>query len=197
MTQELSNTDLQTVFLRTQDDLKLQIRRRVRCPETAADLTQDLFLRLDRLRDNLVGEDHARKYLRRMASNIALDHIRVEANRTRILKIAEPLFDRVESPTFAEAHEAREQIEVLLSLLTPRQRDILMLSRGEEQPYTAIAHRLSISTSLVEKEVAAAMRILTARAALYNSSRKRPAKAPNTARSRAVRKASVPQIAAE
>jgi DNA-directed RNA polymerase specialized sigma24 family protein len=83
------------VFLDHRDRLESCISRIVGCRATAADLVQELFLRLwGRAPDHDPGiarPDDAAAYLFRSAHNLAIDHLRSE--RIRAPQVASPLTD--------------------------------------------------------------------------------------------------------
>jgi RNA polymerase sigma factor (sigma-70 family) len=158
----LSREDLQTLFVDARDEIARYIRRRVRCGDVAADLTQDLFLRLDRLDGRLPNTADARRYLFKMASNIALDHYKTAANRTQLLRRAAAEQD---TPLHRFEMQCARELEIermqrALAMLSPRQRDMLELSRLERRTHKEIATLRGVSVSLVEKEIIAALKQL-------------------------------------
>jgi len=84
--------DLHDLFRRHGRDLTRFLQRRVSSPETAADLTQELFLRL--LTATPAASVHDRRgYLFRAAGNLAINH----RKRERLVEfVADPdLLDRI------------------------------------------------------------------------------------------------------
>lgn len=152
---------VQAVFLEIRGELQRHVRRIVRCAATAEDLTQELFFRLDRIPSHLANDGERRRYLFRMAANIALDHKRVHANRVRLLDEMTPLLvqEHDEQPD-ADQRDQLELLQCILTTLPPRRSDIFRKSRLLGMTYNEIAAALSISSSLVEKEVAAAMKAI-------------------------------------
>ena len=59
--------EIEMLFLQIQPELQRHVRRIVRCAATAEDLTQDLFMRLDRVPNTLSSTNDRRRYLFRMA----------------------------------------------------------------------------------------------------------------------------------
>lgn len=160
--QPLAYEAVQSLFLSLQSELQRQIKRVVLCNETAADLAQDLFFRLPRIANRLPNETEARRYLFRMASNIALDHRRISRNRARLLLEMTPLQEgydqRFETDPTLQDELAR--IESILARQTPRRQAIFRASRLLGMTYAEIATKHGVSPSTVEKEVAAVMREL-------------------------------------
>src|SRR4030081_3365150 len=95
MSEMLSYSDLQSVFMEARSDLERMLRRRLGSSPAAADLTQKLYLRLRHITAPLSDRHPARAYLFRMAVNLVTDHIRVERRRAELLNGAVVLFDGV------------------------------------------------------------------------------------------------------
>lgn len=149
----LSRAEMDAVFLESRHELERSVRRRVRPPELAADIVQDVYLRWRGVRTEFPDRAEARAYLFRIAANLAIDHHKIEGRRQEILASAEPLnslfADSPESSALAADHA--RQIEAALSELPKHCRQILILSRLHGMTHKEIAERLGVSTSLVEK----------------------------------------------
>ena len=157
----LSNTELVDLFIGLRPRIQRVLAGRVRCPQTAADLVQDMYFRISRAADRLPNEDEARRYLLRMATNAATDHLRVTGRRDELLDgYAVPFIDEVENgPEDAVINgDQMRVIEAALKELPPKCRDILLLSRVEGLTHPEIAARLGISESLVQKYIVRALR---------------------------------------
>ncbi len=159
MSNVLVYDDLVSVFTDVRVELERMLRGRVRDPHLAADLTQDIFLRLRRITSPLPNRHEARLYIFQMARNLATDHQRVEGRRTEILAGATILFEDVATSLEDEAF-ARDQIRVVdaaLDDLPKHCRDVLYMSRMLGMSHSEIAAELNVSNSLVEKYVVRAM----------------------------------------
>lgn len=133
--------------------------RRSGCPQTAADLTHDVFLRL-LSRSSPPPMQEPRAYLARIAHGLLVDHRRRQAlERAWIEAVA--AMPQAQAPS-AEEHamilEALVRIDALLEGLKPRVREVFVLSRLEGKSYPAIARQLAVSLSTVEKDMAQALR---------------------------------------
>jgi RNA polymerase sigma-70 factor (ECF subfamily) len=121
--------------------------------DVAADLTQDAFLKL-----SAVDLDQVRSpgpFLYATASNLLLDRARSRSARDAAITGAAD-FDRLicPKPRAEQVLAGREQLAVLeaaLLELSPKSRAVLVLYRFDELSHRAIADRLGISVSMVEK----------------------------------------------
>lgn len=133
--------------------------RRSGCADIAADLTQDVFLRLLG-KTSLPSMREPRAYLARIALGLLVDHRRRQALERAWLKTLAAMPEAAEpSP---EEHQlivdALTRIDALLDGLKPRVRQVFLLSRLEGKSYPQIAEQLTVSLSAVEKDMAHALR---------------------------------------
>ena len=156
----LSLPDLQTLFSEIRGELFGLLKRRTGNAETAADLAQDLFLKLPAVPTDIPNRNEARAYLFRMAGNLAIDHVRVESRRAEILDGSQVLFEDVEiSPeSAAVSRDQLRRVELALAELPPKCREVLVLARMHGLEHKEIARRLGVSVSLVEKYQLRALR---------------------------------------
>jgi RNA polymerase sigma factor (sigma-70 family) len=157
----MSHADLPQLFDQHAPDLQRFLTSRVTCEATAADLTQETFLRLAQV-PHLDTIDNLRTYLFRIANNLAIDHHRARA-RTRCSS-PEDEGVLIEYPDAAATPEAatlaKEELTVALQALeelSPLCRQIFVLNRFEGLPHREIAARLGIHLSTVEKNIARAL----------------------------------------
>jgi RNA polymerase sigma factor (sigma-70 family) len=153
MSDTLTFSDLQSVFLEARADLERMLRRRLGSSHAAADLTQEIFLRLRRITAPLPDRHQARAYLFRMAGNLVTDHVRVEGRRAELLAGNVVLFEGIcDGPEHdALTRDQMRLVEDALSELPPRCKDVLYMSRMEGKTHAEIAAELGVSKSLVEK----------------------------------------------
>lgn len=142
--------DVQDLFLRYSRDLTRFLRRRVSSPEVAADLTQELFLKLMTARPSTVIHDR-RGYLFRAASNLAINHNR----REKLLQFDDGfLLESIEDET-ADPERillSRQELALVAQVLaeiSPVQREIFLLSRLDGLTYAAIGQRLGMPMQTV------------------------------------------------
>lgn len=157
----MSNVDLAQLFNCHAQDVRRFLVSRVACDATAADLTQETFLRLSQLPD-LGAIDNCRAYLFRIATNLATDHLRALSRRRPAIPendeclLAHP--DHASTPEAALlAKEELASVLQALHELSPLCRQIFVLNRFEGLPHRDIADQLGICVSTVEKNIARAL----------------------------------------
>ena len=153
-----ARVSLESIFIETRADLERVMRRRTGSADTAADLLHDIYLKCCRATLVFPGRQEARAYLLRMASNLAIDHVRVEGRRQAILGEMLPVVDgydrRADTPeAHALAKERVRQIEAVLAGLPKLTRDMFVLVRLHGMTHKEAATRLGVSKSLVDKYV--------------------------------------------
>lgn len=139
--------------------------------ERAADVAQEAYLRLVRHNNAIPHEcantnrknvvEQPRAFLFRVAQNVVTDQYRREKVRQFDFRIST---DQVQTASFLPSQEQALSDKQDLSLvqaaileLPPRCREVFFLSRFEDLSNIAIAERLKISLSMVEKHIARAM----------------------------------------
>jgi RNA polymerase sigma-70 factor (ECF subfamily) len=158
----VTRDELSSLFIDLREPLRRFLLRRLRCPDTAADLVQDLYLRIERAVNLPVGSGAARLWLFRVAANLAADHVKLQTRRAELLRGAlAPFLADVPMRSPEDCALDTDEIARLQSALTvlpSRSSEILYLSRIEGLTHTEIAKRLRISKSSVEKHVIRALR---------------------------------------
>ena len=154
--------DLKGLFLAHRRELQAYLTETLRDADTAADLTQETFLRYaEHRRGNGAMVIHERAYLYRTARNLAIDHSRKLA-RQRTDTVANEDLARMpaDSPSLDHAADARQKLDRLRTAveeLPERTRQVFVLGRLEGLTHREIAHRLAISESSVQKHLARAL----------------------------------------
>ena len=161
----MSQSRFHHVFLAQRTPLLRTLERMVNNPSTAEDLLQETYLRVTRaLSERTV--DHLEPFVFQTARNLALDHLRARRIQSRTLADDVPLdvVNNVVAPQSsaedaAHAERMLERLNVSLQSLSPRQRQVFILSRLHGHSYQDIAQRLDVSLSTVQKELKLIMAI--------------------------------------
>lgn len=128
--------------------------------EIAEDLVQETYLRLAP-RAVAVAIERPRAFLMRIASNLALDHLRRR-------NLSERVLSRLALPQPPTAHQSAEPLaalelqDVILSLPEPL-RDVFVLSRFGSLTYEEIAHHVGLSVKTVEWRMSKALALCAER----------------------------------
>lgn len=159
----MSGSDLKALYLAHRGEIQDYLDRRVRCKETAADLTQDTFIRLSEQMGR-TRIDNFRAYLFSAARNLFIDHSRRQGHRK-----AEPLDPQgmssvgPETPTLEQAAIARQQLAALNRVIQNMPapcREVFLLVRVEGLTYVEIGERLGISSKTAYSRMVRALDLL-------------------------------------
>jgi RNA polymerase sigma factor (sigma-70 family) len=146
-------------------DVRSFFRRRVTASE-ADDLTQEVYLHM-RARSSSAVIKNLRGYLLTVAANVLNEKARGDRARCKATHVAfEDTGHSSEQNTPERIVLQRDQIDVMVAViqeLPARTRDVFLLHRFEEMTYDAIARKMGMSSSGVEKHIMKALRHLTGR----------------------------------
>jgi len=127
----------------------------------AEDLAQDVFFELWKKREKLNITTSVRAYLKRAATNKALNYIRDQkmkwSDADQQFGIASKNPSTLQK---LEAEELQNLIDVSIEALPERCRAVFCLSRFEELSYQEIANKLEISIKTVENQISKALKML-------------------------------------
>jgi RNA polymerase sigma-70 factor, ECF subfamily len=132
------------------------IMRIVRNSATAEDLTVEAFWRIYRSRALFRADGNFSAWSHRIATNVALDHLRKSRNETTLPDglLAPP------TPDPAVSRETSERIRAAFASLPPKYRLVATLALIEQAPYEDIAAAAGISLTLVKVRVFRATRMM-------------------------------------
>ena len=138
------------------------IVRIVKDKALAEDLAQDTFFKFWDKRHSIDIQTSLKAYLRRMAVNEALYHIR--KNKKFLKDEAIEPADLGEKTSTVEDQllhqELEDKIGAAIRTLPPRCQEVFRLSRFEELSYKEIAAKLDISIKTVENQMGKALKML-------------------------------------
>jgi RNA polymerase sigma-70 factor (ECF subfamily) len=146
----------ETLFREYQREVFGWCMRIVRDRGVAEDLTVEAFWKMHRAHARFDPKRSFGAWARRIATNLALDHLRKNRRETQL--VGEVADVARENP--AVQRETREQIAAAFGGLSPKLRVVAMLSLIEEVPHREIADALGISGATVRVRLFRATRIL-------------------------------------
>lgn len=131
------------------------VLRMVRDHAAAEDITVEAFWRIYKARGRFDPSREFGPWARRIASNLALDHLRRRQPEVQ-------LSDEVsgDPPDPGPQRELAEQIRAALARLPLSLRTVTFLALIEDRPYDEIAAALGLSTNAVKLRVFRAVRLL-------------------------------------
>lgn len=139
--------------------LKAWLRRKLGCPDQAADVAQDTFLRLLTAKTLPADLAEPRAYLTTAARRLMLDRLRRERIEQAYLEaMARTLYAQPQQAPSPEAVmsaiQALAQLAEALATLAPKGREAFLLHYLEDETQPAVAERLGISVRMVQKYLA-------------------------------------------
>lgn len=154
---------LDALFVDQRPVLVRMLAKVVGCANLAEDLAQEAYLRVAQA---LPGRhiEHLRPFLYQTAQHLAFDHLRSQRSKRRFEYTPEDDQQLAAVPTpqpgpesHAQGQQQLRQLQEVLRRLPERQQRILLLHRLHGLSQSAIAERLDISLSTVEKDLRIAL----------------------------------------
>ena len=146
----------ETLVRQFQGDIYVWIVRIVRDPGIAEDLTVETLWRIYRARQQFRPDGNFAAWARRIATNLAIDHLR--SKRPEQTLLAESA--GASPPDHLLQQETREKIQQAFRRLPAKLQVAVTLALIEDQPYDEIADALGTSVGAVKLRVFRAVRIL-------------------------------------
>lgn len=123
--------------------------------ERAEDLTQETFLKLFRNMSQYDSMDKFKSYLYTIANRLCID----ESRKTRVYTLEDE--DNIANECDEMLRiEDRDEIRYLLSVLSPEQREAVILRFGEQLSFVEIARVLGCNMRTAQSRVRNALRIM-------------------------------------
>ena len=146
----------ESLFRQFERDVYLWSVRIVRDASIAEDVVVEAFWRAYRGRAHFDSSRSFGAWMRRIATNVARDHLRALRRRARWSR---SLDDDVAAPATAD-REVGDLISRAFRGLPPRLQMVATLALIEERPYTEIADALDLPVGTVKSRVFRAIRVL-------------------------------------
>ena len=155
MADSKNKAQVEQLFTEHRGFLQAFLYRRVRRHPVAAELAQEVYLRMLRVPD-MEAVRNPEAYLYTVASNLAKEHARHEAKDGAALDVDDPHVQEqlAELPVFAGQLDTQERIKRLrevLQQLPAKCQAVVVLQYWHEMSYEQIAQRLGVSTHMVKK----------------------------------------------
>jgi RNA polymerase sigma-70 factor (ECF subfamily) len=141
--------------------LQAFLLRRVRRRPIAAELAQEVYVRMLRVPD-MGAVRNPEAYLYTVASNLAKEHVREERQADSALDVDDPLIQAqlAELPVLGghlDAERRLKRLREVLEQLPPKCHAAVVLQYWQGLSYQEIAERLGISTHMVKKYLSRAL----------------------------------------
>jgi RNA polymerase sigma-70 factor, ECF subfamily len=146
----------ESLFRQYQREVYGWVMRIVRDPAVAEDLTVETFWRAHKAHGGFDPGNNFRAWLRRIATNLALDHLR---KRRPCVELPEDLAAE-QGPDSAVQQQTRAALRKAFAELPPRLRVVAQLGLIEDESYAEIAEALGISAGAVKLRMFRAVRVL-------------------------------------
>ena len=146
----------ESLFRLYQSELYRWVMRIVRDAAVAEELTVEAFWRAHKAHAGFDPQNNFRAWLRRIATNLALDHLR---KRRPYVELAEDLAAE-QKPDSAVQQQTRVALRKAFAELPPRLRVVAQLGLIEDESYAEIAEALGISAGVARTRMFRAVRLL-------------------------------------
>jgi RNA polymerase sigma-70 factor (ECF subfamily) len=158
---ETKKTLVERLFAEHRGSLQAFLFRRVRKHPDAAELAQEVYVRMLRVPD-IESVRNPEAYLYTVASNLAKEHARHERRDGDVVNVDDPLVQEqlAELPSYAGQLDAQERIKRLrevLHQLSPKCQAAVVLQYWHGLSYEEIGLRLGVSTNMVKKYLSQAL----------------------------------------
>jgi RNA polymerase sigma-70 factor (ECF subfamily) len=156
---------LKEIFTRYNKLLYSYAYKKLEDQEEAKDLVQDLFIRLWSNRESFLLKTSLPSYLFRAVRNRALDIFAHKKIKSDYVASFQAFIDLPQSTTdyLVREKDISALIDREIQSLSPKMREIFILSRKENYSHKEIARKIGISEETVTKQIKRALKILRLR----------------------------------
>jgi len=150
---------VQQLYRRHSHSLVRQLTRRTGCRELARDLANEAFVRLLRMAPGSLSRlEQPEAFLRHVSTNLLRDWGRAKAFRERSQPALELTTDeQLDQVAVLESRDTLRRLELAMSKLKPKTREIFLAHRLHGYSYAEIAERTGLSVKGVEKQMSKAI----------------------------------------
>lgn len=136
--------------------------KHVKVPALAEDLTQDIFVKFWQRKDNFEDIENLDAWLYTMARNHLTDHYRKLATEKKYQETVWYHMERQSNTVLLDIYkqELENEIEDLLNSLSPRQKEVYILSRRNGLSLEEIATQLKISPNTAKNHLVQALKVV-------------------------------------
>lgn len=152
---------MKAVFTQNYGAVCAVVNRMLRDKALSEDIAQEVFIKFWNKKNSISIESSIPSYLKKMAINEAISHIRKYKNKT-LEQIPEHLEfkDSINLEDDLIGKETKAEVILAIDQLPPKCRLVFQLSRFEELSYREIAEKLDISIKTVENQMSKALKTL-------------------------------------
>ncbi len=152
-----------SIFNRYFNRLHRFVIRYVKSEEDADDIVQEVFIKIWELRMKIDVYSSFDSFLYTIAYNTTISILRkrvTEKKAYEYLKSVQQI--KTTNNVIDELHykQIKGEFDLITNKLTPRQREIFILSREEGLSYKEIAHKLNISSNTVKNHLVSAVKFI-------------------------------------
>nr|WP_243749457.1 RNA polymerase sigma factor [Pseudoteredinibacter isoporae] len=158
----VKTTAVRALFLKYGQEIEAFLTRKLSCPHSAADLTQEVFLRVLRSGTNIQTDvQNTRAYLYKIAVNLAINHQSREQRLPMVDvdedSVPESVDNRNPERITSDKQRLQRMSDALLEL-SPLSQKVFVLVRIRGMKQLEVARVLGIHITTVEKNLAKAVR---------------------------------------
>ncbi|MDD5229190.1 MAG: RNA polymerase sigma factor [Methylococcales bacterium] len=154
----INHDQISLLFLNHREAIISFLMQRVRCPDTAQDLSQETYLRLLR-KESIPHSDNLIGYLYRTAERLAIDFLRYDQRVTSkfVLLDDELVCPNMQPEALTILREQCERLLDAINSLPDKCRRVFLLRKINELSYAEISRELKISEKTVQRHLVKAM----------------------------------------
>jgi RNA polymerase sigma-70 factor (family 1) len=151
-----------TIFYHYTQRIYTYILYKVKSPETAEEIVQELFIKVWQSREQFVNVQRYESFLFSMASNKVVDFFRQMAHQEKVKKDVWRMMQEISNVTIEELDLRHSQalIHEAVSQLSPQRRKIFQMNKEQGMSRQEIADQLGLSVNTVNNHLNEAVRLV-------------------------------------